>query len=263
MTGFQIPVLAALLLLANAAPAPGPEIDAKALVREAEDALRGETAVMKATMQITTPRWNRKMQFRSWDDRIGDRAFIRILAPKKDRGTGFLRVDETLWTYLPRVERTTRIPPSMMLQSWMGSDFTNDDLARESSLIDDYDAAFLGERDVGEPAVPAWGVTLTPHEDAPVVWAKIELWMAKEGYAPLLQLYYDEPEPGSFELVRRMRFSDIRTVQGRSMPHLWLMEPLGKPGHETRVVVDEIRLDDPIDAAVFSQRNLKRAEAVR
>ncbi len=251
----------ALLILLGAATAGAAELSADEIVRRAEDALRGETAQMKATMTITTPRWKRELSFRSWDDRKKDRSFTRLLSPKKDRGTGFLRLGNTLWTYLPRVERTTRIPPSMMLQSWMGSDFTNDDLARESSLVEDYTARVIGEREI--EGRRAFGVELIPHPDAPVVWSKIEAWVVAETFAPLLYEYYDEPDPERFEMVRRMRFSDVRQVQGRPMPHLWVMEPLDKPGHETRVRLDEMLLDEPLDDDIFTQSNLKRAEAVR
>jgi hypothetical protein len=216
---------------------------------------------MKAVMKITTPRWTRELGFRSWDDRHNDRSFIRLLAPRKDRGTGFLRVGSTLWTYLPRVERTTRIPPSMMLQSWMGSDFSNDDVARESSLIDDYTARALGERDLD--GTRAYGVELLPHEVAPVVWSKVEVWVDAKSFAPLRFLYYDEPEPGTFELVRRLHFSDVRQVQGRPVPHHWLMIPVHKEGHRTEIRLEELRLDEPLDEAIFTQANLKRAEAVR
>ena len=261
-----------LLTLVLASPAAAQQVDleefaarigmtARQLVERAEDALRGDTAQMKATMTITTPRWTRELSFRSWDDRHNDRSFTRILGPKKDKGTGFLRVGSTLWTYLPRVERTTRIPPSMMLQSWMGSDFTNDDLARESSLIDDYTPSLIGEREIDGQR--AWGAKLVPHEDAPVVWSKIEAWVAAESFAPLLYLYYDEPEEGQFELIRRMRFSDVRTVKGRPVPHEWVIEPLDKPGHSTAVRLDEMELDEPIAERVFTQDNLKRSEAVR
>ena len=262
MTGTAI----ALLCMLMAPVAVAEEIvlgglDARQLVERAEDALRGETSEMKATMNITTPRWKRELSFRSWDDRLGDRSFTRILSPKKDRGTGFLRVRNTLWTYLPRVERTTRIPPSMMMQPWMGSDFTNDDVARESSLVDDYTAKLIGEREID--GTLAWGVELIPYEDAPVVWSKIEAWVVAEVFAPYLYLYFDEPDPGRFELVRRMHFSDVRQVNGRPVPHQWRIEPLDKPGHSTAIRLDEIKLDDPLDPDLFTQEHLKRAEAVR
>lgn len=252
----------ALLLLAPATPPPAEEFDVQALIDRIEDIFRGDTAQMKAAMTIERPRWSRTVVFRSWDDRKADRAFIRILAPAKDRGTGFLREERTFWTYLPRVERTTRIPPSMMLQPWMGSDFTNDDLVRESSLIDDYDPRDLGTKELD--GVQVRGVELLPHEDAPVVWGRIEIWVEVDRLAPVLEIFYDEADTrGEFEPVRRMRFSEVRDVQGRPLPHVWLMETFEKPDHITRIEIQEMKFDEPIDDSIFSMANLKRGEAVR
>lgn len=236
-------------------------LSADELVRRAEDALRGDTAQMRATMHITTPRWERSVEFRSFDDRIGDRAFIRILAPKKEKGTGFLREGNTLWTYLPRVERTTRIPPSMMMQSWMGSDFTNDDLARESSITEDYTPQLLEPREV--EGVRLLGAVLIPKEDAPVVWSKIDVWVVAESFAPYEQTYYDEPDPGEFEIIRVLSFSDVREVQGRPVPHQYRMVPVDKPGNTTELTVHEVIYDEKMSDSLFTKKHLKRAEAVR
>jgi hypothetical protein len=244
--------------LAEPAIAPG---DAKALVERVEEIFRGDTARLKAAMTIVRPRWTRTIEFRSWDDRHGDRAFIRILSPSKDRGTGFLREATTFWTYLPRVERTTRIPPSMMLQPWMGSDFTNDDLVRESSLIDDYTPRDLGTKQLD--GVEVRGVELLPHEEAPVVWARIEIWVDVESLAPVLEIFYDEPEPGRFEPIREMRFSDVRAVQNRPLPHVWEMYTYEKKDHLTKIVIETAVFDEPIEESIFTLKNLKRAEAVR
>ncbi len=249
-------------LLGAAAAAPGPEtLDADALVRRAENVLRGDTAEMRAAMTIVRPRWTRTVRFRSWDDRAHDRSLIRILEPARDRGSGFLKIEQTLWTYLPAVERTTRLPPSMLLQPWMGSDFTNDDLVRESSLIDDYTPRLLPEREID--GVPALGVELLPKPEAPVVWAKIEMWLEKERLAPLRGSYYDEPEKGNFQAVRTLRYSDVRMVQGRPLPHTWEIESQDKPGQMTRVVLEEIAFDRAMPDEIFTQKNLERAEAVR
>ena len=264
MTGRAARTGIVALLLVGAGPPlepVRPPLAPEELVRRAEQALRGDTALMRAVMTITTPRWTRQVAFRSWDDRLGDRSFIRILSPRKDRGTGFLRIGETFWTYLPRVERTTRIPPSMMLQSWMGSDFSNDDVARESSMIDDYTAEFLGQREID--AQLAVGVELRPREEAPVVWARLDVWLRASDYAPLLYLYYDEASEGTFELLRRLRFSEVRQVQGRPFPHVWAMETIDKPGRRTEIRVEEIRLDEKLADEVFSHANLERAEALR
>jgi outer membrane lipoprotein-sorting protein len=262
--------LAVLLVVALPWTAPGesaltPEeaasLGAKQLVERFEEIFRGQTAQMKASMKIERPRWTRTMTFRSWDDRAGDRAFVRILSPSKDRGTGFLRESKTLWTYLPRVERTTRIPPSMMLQPWMGSDFTNDDLVRESSLIEDYEPSDLGIREIEGQTLR--GIQLVAREEAPVVWARVEIWFDPSNFVPLLQVNYDEPEPGRYEPIREMRYSDVREVQGRPLPHAWVMTPLDKPGHVTSIRIEEMQFDEPLDDGIFTQANLKRAEATR
>jgi outer membrane lipoprotein-sorting protein len=246
-------LLALVLALSAAALARGeepPPFDPKELIRRAEDSLRGQTAQMKATMSITTPRWSRELRFRSWDDRAKDRSFIRILEPEKDRGTGFLRQNQTFWTYLPRVERVTRVPPSMMLQPWMGSDLTNDDIAHESSMSDDYDAKAIGVREID--GRKAYGV-----------WAKIDAWVDAESYAPLLFEYYDEPEPGRYEPLRRMEFAEVTVVKGRPLPHFWRVTPLDKAGHKTELRLEEIVFDEQLDDQIFTERNLKQAEAAR
>jgi outer membrane lipoprotein-sorting protein len=250
-------VLALLLLLAPAARAQ----DAAEIVRRAEDALRGNTAEMKLRMTITTPRWTRELVVRSWDDRVHDRSFTRVLEPPKDKGTAFLREKDAFWTWLPHVERAMRIPPSMMLQSWMGSDFTNDDLARESSLQKDYTARLLGEETL--EGLVAYRLELLPRPEAPVVFAKLELWIEKTRYAPLLFVYYDEPEPGHFTELRRLHFSDVRVVQGRPLPHVWEMVPQDKPGHSTKVTLEEATLDQKLDDRIFTQENLRSSEAAR
>ena len=250
-------VLALLLVLAPAARAQ----DAAEIVRRAEDALRGNTAEMKLRMTITTPRWTRELVVRSWDDRAHDRSFTRVLEPPKDKGTAFLREKDAFWTWLPRVERAMRIPPSMMLQSWMGSDFTNDDLARESSLSKDYTPRLVGEEALD--GVAAYHLELLPKPEAPVVFAKLELWIEKSRLAPLLYVYYDEPEKGHFTELRRLRFSDVRDVQGRPLPHVWEMTPLDKPGHSTMVTLEEAVLDQKLDDRIFTQENLRSSEAAR
>jgi outer membrane lipoprotein-sorting protein len=244
-----------------AEPEGAVSLDADALVLRFEEIFRGSTAQMKAAMTIQRPRWTRTVTFRSWDDRSKDRSLVRILGPAKDRGTGFLREDQTLWTYLPRIERTTRIPPSMMLQPWMGSDFSNDDLVRESSIVEDYTARDLGYDELDGLRVR--GIELIPREEAPVVWSRIEIWIEAERVVPVRELFFDEPEPGRFEAVRDMRFSEVREVQGRPLPHLWVATPLDKEGHTTRVEVMEMLFDEPLDDSLFTLANLKRAEAVR
>ena len=238
-------------------PAPA-DIDVEDVVDRAEASMRGDRTYCKCEMTVSSPRLasDRKVAFESWNDGPGKRSFIRIHEPAKDSGSGFLKLHPNLWMYVPRVERTIRVPPSMMLQSWMGSDFTNDDLVRESSEVEDYDHVLLGVDPGSEKSGGrrSYVVEYRPHENAPVVWGSIVAWIDAELWAPLFQEFYDEEG----EKIREMRFSEVREVDGRNVPHRWSLTPLDKPGHQTVVAVEEIRYDLDIDESVFTMRNLKR-----
>jgi outer membrane lipoprotein-sorting protein len=235
---------------------PAPEgVDARELAQRALNALRSDSTYLSARMIVTSPRLtsDRVVEFESWDDLPGKRSLIRINAPSKDRGSGFLKLTPNLWMYVPRVERTVRIPPSMMLQSWMGSDFTNDDLVNESSEIDDYDHVLLGiDRETGPNG--AHVLEYRPHEDAPVVWGRIVAWLDAKTGTPLRQDFYDEDG----ERVRTMTFEDVRVQGDRHVPHRWQLTPLDKEGHRTVIEIEEFRFDTPLDDDLFTTRNLKK-----
>jgi outer membrane lipoprotein-sorting protein len=240
-------------------PAPA-GVDARELARRAEDNMRSERTFFSGKMTVVSPRLSRPrvVAFHSWEDSPGKRSLIRIDKPAKDKGTGFLKLHPNLWMYVPRVERTVRIPPSMMLQSWMGSDFTNDDIVRESSEIDDYDHRLLGidPGTSGEVDQRAYVVEYRPHEDTAVVWGRIVAWLDIESGAPLRQEFFDEEGAR----LRVMKFSDYRPVGKRTVPHLWSMKPLDKEGHSTTIEVEKIEFDIELDSDIFTTRNLKRRE---
>jgi outer membrane lipoprotein-sorting protein len=236
------------------------QLDAKDLARTAEDNMRSDRTFFRAKMTVASPRLarDRVVAFHSWEDSKEHRSLIRIDAPSKDRGTGFLKLHPNLWMYIPRVERTVRVPPSMMLQSWMGSDFSNDDLVRESSEIDDYDHRLLGiDAGLGTTVDRrAYVVEYKPHEGAAVVWGSIIAWLDITSGAPLRQDFFDEEG----ELLRTMRFSDFRKIGERFVPHRWTITPLDKPGHSTSIEIEEIQFDPEMNSRIFTTRNLKRKE---
>ena len=239
-------------------PAP-PGSDAREIAQRAEDAMRSERTTLDASMTVVSPRLAtpRVVRFQSWEERDTKRSFIRIQSPAKDAGTGFLKLHPNLWMYIPRVERTMRIPPSMMLQSWMGSDLSNDDLVKESSVLDDYSHRLLGidSAPEGHPGRTAYVIEYLPHEEAPVVWGKIVAWIDRERWSPLQQDFYDEDGA----LLRRMRFSDVRQIGDRWVPHHWSVVPLDKEGYSTTVEIERMVFDAEIDPAIFTKRNLRKA----
>ena len=220
------------------------------IVEKVEALLWANTMQGRFDMRIVTPRWERTLSLRVWMDRPR-RSFVRVLAPAKEAGIGSLRIGNEMWNYLPAVERTIKIPPSMMLQPWMGSDFTNDDLVKQSSAIDDYAQKVLGLEAV--EGGPLWKVEAVPKPEAAVVWGRIVYWVRPD-FIPVRQEYFSDRG----ELVRVMTFSELRPVGGRTIPTRWEMKPLGKPGNSTTIVVREAAYDVPVDDEVFTQRNLQR-----
>src|SRR3990167_6083947 len=174
-------ILTGLLFLALF-PAPV-HADGKKIIERMIHKMRGRINVAEYEMTIVRPSWSRMVKLKAWDDRGRKRVFIRILEPPKEAGTTFLRLGYNLWNYLPKVEKVMKIPPSLMLQPWMGSDFTNDDLVKESSYIDDYDHKIVGreERD----GLPVLRIELIPHPEAPVVWGKVIFWVREKDNLPL------------------------------------------------------------------------------
>ena len=239
------------LAWASGGSAHGQGPSAEEIVDRAETALWGKTLQAQLTMTVTTRRWTRTLELVAWIERPR-RSFIRILSPAKEAGIGSLRIGGEMWNYLPAVERTIKIPPSMMLQPWMGSDFTNDDLVKESSLLDDYTHRIVATDTTGGP--PVYVVESTPKPDAAVVWGKIVMRVRRADFLPVREDFYDERGT----LIRVMTFSDIRTLGGRTVPTRWEMRPVARPGNLTTVVMTRAMYDQPIGSDVFTQRNLEK-----
>lgn len=242
---------AAALALPAFLPAHADEIDGRDVIERVENLLWAKTMRGEFEMSIETPRWRRTLQLRVWLERP-TRSFVRILAPAKEAGIGSLRLGSEMWNYLPNVERTIKIPPSMMLQPWMGSDFTNDDLVKASNAVNDYTHKILREEALDGAAVLV--VAAVPKPDAAVVWGRILYWVRKADFVPLKEEFYSERN----ELVRVMTFSAVQPVGGRQVPTRWEIRPQAKPGNATVVVLKNAAYDQPIDPAVFTQRNLQK-----
>jgi len=243
--------LVACVLLATAVE--GAEPAGRELVAHVERLLWGKTNQGLAEMTVVTPRWSRTLVLRFWMERP-TRTFIRILAPPKEAGIGSLRIRAEMWNYLPAVERTIKIPPSMMLQPWMGSDMTNDDLVKESSVVEDYTHTLVGTEDVA--GVKAYRVESIPKPEAAVVWGRLVYKIRVSDRLPLVQEYYDERG----ELIKAMRFAEVRRLGGRDIPTRWTMQPLKKPQNRTMFVLKEIVFDAPLDAEIFTLRNLQKVK---
>jgi len=236
-----------LLIFAGAASS---QRTAREIIDHVDRIMRGESSYGIATMDVVTENWQRSMTMEVWS--LGTKySLIRITAPKKEEGTATLMADDEIWNYLPRVDRTIKIPASMMMGAWMGSHFTNDDLVKESRLIEDYDIeiSFDGDRD----GVKVWELTLTPKPEAAVVWGRIEYQIRQDDMMPVWARYYDEDG----NLIRTMTFSDYRVMGGRLVPAEMEVRPEDKPGERTTVRYSELEFNINIDKSFFSLRALR------
>lgn len=240
---------APFLLLALASTALAGE--ATDLIARSEMHTRGKSFQADATMTVDNAGSTRTMVMRIAS--VGNqKALVKIMKPVKDRDTGNLRIDLNLWQYLANIERIVKIPPSLMLQSWMGSDFTNDDLVKTSSLARDYEHKLEKHEKIG--GLDAAKVICTPRPTAPVVWGKVISWVRAADAVPLKQEFYSE----NGELLKIMEGSEIKTFGTHTIPTTLTMRNLKKEGSKTTLRYEHVRFDEPIDDKVFTQENLRK-----
>jgi len=244
--------LAVLTAVAAQAPAPAfAQTDPLAIIDRVDRMLRGNSSHGTFTMEVVTENWDRSMTMEVWS--LGtDYSLVRVQAPRREAGTATLKAEDDIWNYLPKVDRSIKIPASMMGGSWMGSHFTNDDLVKESRLIEDYDIEIAFEGDDAD-GVAVWDFVLTPKPEVPVVWGSIEYRIRQGDYMPLWTRFYDEDG----ELARTMEHSAFTEMGGRLLPAVMDMYPADKPGERTTMRYEEIEFDIDVDSSFFSLRNLQ------
>ena len=208
-----------------------------------------KSSIATVKMQITNEDGQREISMKIWS--LGEKILVRITSPQDEAGTAILKEGSDIWYYLPKSNRTVKIPPSMAMNSWMGSDFTIDDLVKETFLTRDYSIStfFAGKR--GGVAVDEY--TLTPKPDAAVVWGKIILQIRKADAVPTWQGFYDEDG----QLVRELTFSDYKQMSGRLIPTRLVMRSAGKAGAQTTIEYEDVAFDVPISEGTFSLPDLK------
>ena len=245
--------LAATLLATAALPSPArsqdPLPDVEEVMDHIDDLYRSGSSHARMRMQVVNERGSRELELESWS-RGDDRGLVVIRAPAREAGTATLRTEEGLWNYAPRADRLIRIPSGLLSESWMGSHFTNDDLMRETSYLDDYDASLDRVERGGQEYLRA---TLVPKPDAPVVYSRLVFLIRPDDWVPVRAEYYDEGD-----VVRTMRFEDVERVDGRPIPMTMVLVPEGEPGERTVVEYLELELDVPVEERLFTRQGLRR-----
>jgi outer membrane lipoprotein-sorting protein len=218
--------------------------EAVELLRKSESLMRSDATLAEYQVDIVRPDWQRHMTFRSHDDMRDNRFRMEILSPRKTRGTVFLKVDNTLSMYLPKLERRINISPAMMQDPWMGSDFNNQDLLETDSLIDHYTHR-ITNREEKDGAV-IYTIESTPLPTATVTWRKLIHQVRGDGLPLSLEYHCDR------KVSRRMVFDQVREVSGRTIPTRWTMTPLDDAGKRTVITLTAIEFDTNVDDALFN-----------
>jgi outer membrane lipoprotein-sorting protein len=221
---------------------------AEKIVRKIDELYRSQSSEALVEMEVITPNWQRTLRMKLWSRGMKD-TFIRILEPKKEEGFATLRIGNEMWNYLPKVNKVMKIPPSMMMSSWMGSDFTNDDLVKEFTFVESYHFEMTTP---GSPELGLLYVKCIPKEGIPIVWGFIVLAVREDDFMPVWEKYYDEKG----RLARDMVFKDVRTFGNRRIPASLELIPRTEEGHKTVLRYIEARFDIPLAPDIFTLRNL-------
>lgn len=229
----------------------GQDLTATEIVRRADEKFNGEkSSIMTMSMTIVRPSWQRTVDFRIWT--LGkEYSMTLITAPARDAGQSFLKHGTEMWNWNPAISRLIKLPPSMMSQGWMGSDYTNDDILKESSVVDDYDHELAGAEDID--GRECYKINMVPKEDAAVVWGRQVRWIDKKEFLVLKAELYDEDD----YLVRTETGSDIKIMDGRTIQTRIELIPADEPGNRTVVTIQDIKFNVPIQESFFSQQNMK------
>lgn len=224
---------------------------AKEIVRKSTEKLIGNTSQGEMKMTIVRPTWKREITMKSWS--LGEEyALILVTGPARDKGTAFLKKGKEVWNWQPTIDRSVKLPPSMMSQSLMGSDFTNNDMVDQASVIDDYTHKLLGEEEID--GRPCYKIEMTPEDDAAIVWGKVISWIDKEDFLQLRAEFYDEED----YLVNTMKGMEIKELGGKLLPSRLEITPEEEPENKTIIEYISLSFDKPIKKSFFSVQNMKR-----
>jgi len=221
------------------------DIDLKSIVNKAENKLRGKSSVATLTITTVRPKYSRKMQLKSWTQN-DDLSLIYISSPARDKGTVYLKRTKEIWYYIPSIERNIKMPPSMMNQSWMGTDLSNDDLVKKTSMEHDFEHELIASEFIDNK--DCYHISLIPHEDAEIIWGKIEIWVDKEHFNILKQASFDE----DLELVNTVLASDVKEMGGETIPTKMIFYPADKPRQKTIIEYTTLQYNVKIPAYYFT-----------
>lgn len=247
-------ILSGILLMTAGCPQTiaAQQLSATDIIKKADDKFNGEKSSYSVmSMTVVRPAWQRTFTFRNWT--LGkDYALTLITDPPREAGQTFLKRGNEMWNWNPSIGRLIKLPPSLMSQGWMGSDYTNDNILKESSIVTDYIHEIKGEENIGGRV--CYVISMKARENASVIWGRQKRWIDKKDFLMLKAEEYDEDGT----LVRTETGSEIREMDGRSIPTRIELVQADTPANKTLLEIREIRFNLPLETGFFSQQNMKR-----
>lgn len=227
---------------------PPAKAEADMIIKKAFDHMRGETSTAVVEMTIHRSSWERQMTIKGWTKGQSDALFF-IESPPKDAGNGTLKLGPEMWTYNPKINRVIKLPPSMMSQSWMGSDFSNNDLAKSDSILTDYTHSLINKERRENWLV--YTVRSVPRPDAPVIWGKQESDIREDGIM-LRQAFFDEDGIKVKEMITK----EIGYLGGRLFPKEWIMRKADEENSHTKIIYKSLEFDTQLSDDLFKLSSL-------
>lgn len=226
------------------------------IIQKAESKRLGKSSYTEMTMTIQRPKWSRTISFKGVSKGT-DYSLTLITSPVKEKGQTFMKQKDNIWSWNPKIGRLIKLPPSMMTQGWMGSDFSNDDLLKENSLSEDYNHKIIGEAEFS--GYDCYKIELKPKSDVPVIWGKIIMFISKKENMFLQSMYYDDDE----YLVKTEKAYNIKEMDGRLLPTKFELIPEENPGNKTILELVSVKFDVNVQDNFFSQQQMKRSNAIK
>jgi len=228
-------------------------LTAEQILKKAEQKLAASSVIATLDVTIKRPKWSKTMSLKTWSKGT-EYAMAYILGPEKDKGTVYLKSQNEVYNYLPKIKKTVKLPATLLAQNWMGSDLSTDDLVKMTNYLQDYNATISGSETVSGRA--CYKITLTPKSTANVIWGKLIVSIDKTDFIQLKTVFYDE----DLEVVNTLIGSDIKNFGGKKLAAKYVMMPSDKPGEHTTIIYKNVSFNSPIASSFFTKSNMPKVK---
>lgn len=211
--------------------------------------MSSKNRVMEASMTINGKRNSRTITSRTWSKGT-IKSLTEYLSPASEKGTKMLKLEGKLWIYSPSTERTIQISGNMLRQSVMGSDLSYEDMMDDRKLNELYTEKLIGHEEV--EGRDTYLIQLTAKVED-VAYHSQKMWVDAEHFVPLRQELYAK----SGQLLKKLEYKDVRQVDGRWFPYIFVYKDMMKEGKGTEFAITKIQFDQDIAEHLFTKASLK------